>query len=210
MAEDLSLRTCGKTGCRWPAAASLSYRYASRQVWILDLAAEPDPSLYDLCPHHADALTVPLGWDRVDERTHPAAVREPSGSELVGQPSPARSGAHGNRYAALVRELPRLAEQAQVQPRQGEQAEQAQEQRASSPPPVPSRELAPMPFGEDQQGPGVGQPAAAHDAASAPEQLAMPVEQRRGLDIGEAVVVAMEVTEERGSGGSGDAESRVE
>ena len=76
------MRPCSRTGCRWPAAASLSFRYASRQVWLLDLR-DPDPSLYDLCPHHADTLVVPRGWHRVDQRTPPPAVREPSGQELV-------------------------------------------------------------------------------------------------------------------------------
>jgi hypothetical protein len=79
------LRSCSRTGCRWPAAASLSFRYASRQVWLLDLH-DPDPALYDLCPQHADALVVPRGWHRVDQRTAPPAVREPSAQELAAQP----------------------------------------------------------------------------------------------------------------------------
>ena len=76
------MRSCSRTGCRWPAAASLSFRYASRQVWLLDLR-DPDPALYDLCPHHADTLVVPRGWHRVDQRTATPAVREPSAQELV-------------------------------------------------------------------------------------------------------------------------------
>jgi hypothetical protein len=79
------MRSCSRTGCRWPAAASLSFRYASRQVWLLDLR-DPDPALYDLCPHHADALVVPRGWNRVDQRTETPAVREPSAQELSLSP----------------------------------------------------------------------------------------------------------------------------
>ncbi|HWB71396.1 MAG TPA: DUF3499 family protein, partial [Egibacteraceae bacterium] len=63
------LRTCDRTGCRWPAAASLAYRYDRRQVWLLDLAARAHPALYDLCPQHADNLVVPRGWDCSDRRT---------------------------------------------------------------------------------------------------------------------------------------------
>jgi hypothetical protein len=112
-----TMRSCSRTGCRWPAAACFSFRYSSRQVWLLDLAA-PDPALYDLCPHHADTLIVPKGWVRVDQRTITPAVHEPSGSELVqraaergsgvdpeGNPDPARV----NRYEHLFSELPKLA-----------------------------------------------------------------------------------------------------
>ena len=133
------LRSCSKTACRWPAAASLSYRYATRQVWLLDLAATRDPSLYDLCPHHADALVVPKGWDRVDDRTVQEVMVEPSASDraeeaarrrisaadpantnvrsLVGASAGsggASSGPPRNRYADLVDQLPRLAAEAGV------------------------------------------------------------------------------------------------
>ena len=121
------LRSCSKTACRWPAAASLSYRYATRQVWLLDLAPTTDPSLYDLCPHHADALVVPKGWERVDDRTAHEVMVEPSASdraaaasrryataadlEPVGVVSPPRPlvSAGRNRYADLVAQLPQLA-----------------------------------------------------------------------------------------------------
>jgi hypothetical protein len=131
------LRSCTKTGCRWPAAASLSYRYATRQVWLLDLAGTPDPSLYDLCPHHADDLRVPRGWDCVDERTVQPVMIEPSASDraeeaarrrwaqaepgMTAEPVAAHgpvarrdrelvsAGAGRSRYAALVEQLPQLA-----------------------------------------------------------------------------------------------------
>jgi hypothetical protein len=109
-----NMRTCRKTACRWPAAASLSYRYDSRQVWLLDLSEEADPSLYDLCPPHADALVVPRGWERVDQRTHTEPVVEPAGRDLVGAPGrePIGPGGYGgNRYEVLRAELPRLAEE---------------------------------------------------------------------------------------------------
>jgi hypothetical protein len=111
MAENRDMRTCSKTACRWPAAASLSYRYDTRQAWLLDLSEEPDPSLYDLCPHHADALVVMRGWERVDQRTHAEPVVEPAGRDLLpgsGRP-PVGPGGYGNRYTELVEDLPRLA-----------------------------------------------------------------------------------------------------
>lgn len=96
-------RTCGRADCRWPASASLSYRYGTRQVWLLDLSAETDPSLYDLCPHHADALVVPRGWDLTDRRTRAPVVTEPAGADLA--PAAGRT----SRYAGLMRDLPRIA-----------------------------------------------------------------------------------------------------
>lgn len=109
-----NMRTCRKTACRWPAAASLSYRYDSRQVWLLDLSEDADPSLYDLCPPHADALVVPRGWERVDQRTHAEPVAEPAGRDLLAVPGREPVGAAGygrNRYEALSADLPRLAEE---------------------------------------------------------------------------------------------------
>lgn len=51
----------------------MTYDYASRSVWLDDLADDPDPNHYDLCPTHADRLAVPQGWDRTDRRA--TAVR---------------------------------------------------------------------------------------------------------------------------------------
>lgn len=113
MAEQM--RSCRKTACRWPAAASLSFRYATKEVWLLDLSAEPDPSLYDLCPHHADALTVPKGWTSVDQRSSNAAPVEPAASDRMPEPAvpadtwDATAERRGSRYEVLARDLPRLA-----------------------------------------------------------------------------------------------------
>lgn len=133
------LRTCHRTGCRWPAAASLSFRYASRQAWLLDLAPEQDPSLYDLCPHHADTLRVPKGWERVDERSPSTARPEPAGRDLVrgsaepthGREQPARveaGAARASRYEPLRQQLPRLAA---VWARVGELTSQAADEQAT-------------------------------------------------------------------------------
>lgn len=51
----------------------MTYDYASRMVWLDDLADEADPNQYDLCPAHAERLSVPMGWNRTDRRA--SAVR---------------------------------------------------------------------------------------------------------------------------------------
>lgn len=61
-------RSCARPGCGEPAQATLAYDYAASTVWLDDLAAEAHPSLYDVCRRHADALTVPNGWELVDRR----------------------------------------------------------------------------------------------------------------------------------------------
>lgn len=150
MADDPLLRSCGRAGCCWPAAASLSFRYDTRQVWLQDLSAEPDPALYDLCPHHADALTVPRGWERVDERHAGAVVAEPAGRDLDpadgGRP-PGAAGYGRNRYAALTAALPRLARELHGRAPGEGRAGAATPSLEAGPQAVPSRELAPMPAG---------------------------------------------------------------
>jgi len=47
---------------------TLSYEYRSSQVWLDTLSAERDPHDYDLCRRHAEALTVPVGWQLIDRR----------------------------------------------------------------------------------------------------------------------------------------------
>jgi hypothetical protein len=189
MADEL--RTCRRTGCRWPAAASLSYRYATSQVWLLDLSPEPDPSLYDLCPHHADHTTVPRGWERVDQRTIPEVVVEPAGNDLVIERSDSRplvgamagSSSGRSRYEALAEDLPRLAAQWSADPHAGHADELPPHDATVTDPAVteaprrllarPSRDLAPMPAGEvaarEQD-----EPAPADTARQLDGQLAMP------------------------------------
>jgi hypothetical protein len=111
------MRSCIKTGCRWPAAATLSYRYATAEVWLSDLG-EHHPATHDLCPHHADALRIPRGWTLIDDRRPAEAVREPSAAEIVERvttlrrsvdamleaPAPART--RRSRYESLLDSLP--------------------------------------------------------------------------------------------------------
>lgn len=141
---DATPRSCRRPTCPWPATASLSYRYATGQVWLLDLSPVSDPSLYDLCGTHADATTVPRGWERVDERTRLDERVGDAGRDLVSVAPVAEppsvplwdaepAGRPVNRYDRLRQDLPRVAARVSAERR---------------PEPVPSRDLAPVAFRE--------------------------------------------------------------
>jgi len=49
--------------------ATAALRYRERVLWIGDLVPQRDPNLLDLCVAHADAITAPYRWRRLDERT---------------------------------------------------------------------------------------------------------------------------------------------
>lgn len=61
-------RLCSRPSCSSAASATMTYDYASRTVWLDDLADDADPNGYDLCPAHADRQGVPQRWDRTDRR----------------------------------------------------------------------------------------------------------------------------------------------
>jgi len=73
MDPPLVLRRCARPDCALAAAASLSYDYRARTVW-LDAGPAPDPSHHDLCEGHAARLRVPSGWQLVDRRAAVAPV----------------------------------------------------------------------------------------------------------------------------------------
>ena len=60
--------------CEADPAASVSLRYAAREVVIADLVVEPDPNLLDLCAEHVGRMTPPVGWTVQDERVSAAPV----------------------------------------------------------------------------------------------------------------------------------------
>jgi hypothetical protein len=62
------MRQCDRTGCADLAAATLSYDYAERAAWLVDLTDAPHPATYELCHRHADGLNVPMGWALHDQR----------------------------------------------------------------------------------------------------------------------------------------------
>jgi hypothetical protein len=63
-------RLCARPECGRSATSSLTYHYDSGSVWVDPLAAERDPSSYDLCEMHASRVRVPHGWNLVDRRLH--------------------------------------------------------------------------------------------------------------------------------------------
>ena len=68
-------RACARPACGHTATATFVYDYHARTTWLDPLSGERHPMSYDLCPAHADALTVPRGWRLVDRRD-PAAFGE--------------------------------------------------------------------------------------------------------------------------------------
>ena len=56
------VRSCAKPACCEEAAASMSYDYAQRTVYLGTLSAQRHPALYDLCAHHLADLSLPRGW----------------------------------------------------------------------------------------------------------------------------------------------------
>ena len=67
------MRTCAKMRCAAEPVATVSLRYAEREVMIGDLLAERDRNLLDLCREHVERMTV--GWTVSDHRaTVPAAL----------------------------------------------------------------------------------------------------------------------------------------
>jgi Protein of unknown function (DUF3499) len=62
------VRRCAKGTCPEPAKATAALRYRDQVLWIGPLTAARDPNLFDLCERHADGLTAPYRWRRLDER----------------------------------------------------------------------------------------------------------------------------------------------
>ncbi|NLV55370.1 MAG: DUF3499 family protein [Acidimicrobiales bacterium] len=61
-------RLCARPDCHEPAAATLSYEYATSTVWLDHLSDERHPMNHDLCGRHADRTSVPRGWQLRDRR----------------------------------------------------------------------------------------------------------------------------------------------
>jgi hypothetical protein len=61
----MSRRPCSKVACSREAVATLTYDYADSMVVLGPLALTAEPHTYDLCPAHAERLSVPQGWQVV-------------------------------------------------------------------------------------------------------------------------------------------------
>jgi hypothetical protein len=68
------MRTCAKMRCEAEPIATVSLRYAEREVLIADLVAERDPNLLDLCREHVDRMTPPVAWTVNDVRVAVGAL----------------------------------------------------------------------------------------------------------------------------------------
>ena len=71
LADVSQFRRCSRPGCGKPAVATLTYAYAESTAVVGPLAATSEPHSWDLCEHHAEKITAPLGWEllRVDDIT---------------------------------------------------------------------------------------------------------------------------------------------
>jgi hypothetical protein len=119
-------RLCSRNGCSLPAVATLTYVYRDQTAVVGPLATFAEPHTYDLCPSHAERLTVPRGWDvvRLAGDYTPAP---PSDDDLLalanavreaGRPRPAAEPFAAPRAVARAA-APEGAEQAQVPARPG-------------------------------------------------------------------------------------------
>lgn len=79
-------RLCARPGCGAEAMATLSFRYATRTVWLDDLGPA-EPSTIDLCGRHADRLSAPRGWTGHDRRAASRPVPGAETGELRAQAS---------------------------------------------------------------------------------------------------------------------------
>jgi hypothetical protein len=68
------MRICAKMRCPAEPVATVTLRYAEREVAVGDLLPEPDRNLLDLCRDHVGRLTPPVGWAVIDERSEVAAL----------------------------------------------------------------------------------------------------------------------------------------
>jgi Protein of unknown function (DUF3499) len=68
------MRTCAKMRCAAEPVATVTLRYAQREVVIGELAAQRDRNLLDLCRDHVDRMTPPVGWTVHDERSAQAIL----------------------------------------------------------------------------------------------------------------------------------------
>jgi uncharacterized protein DUF3499 len=77
-----SVRRCSKSGCTYPAVATLTFVYSDSTAVVGPLATCSEPHTYDLCERHALRLTAPRGWDVVRHDGQFAEL-EPSVDDLT-------------------------------------------------------------------------------------------------------------------------------
>jgi len=70
------VRTCAKMRCGSEPVATISLRYAEKEVVVAERVPERDPNLLDLCAEHVGRMTPPVGWTVRDVR-EPATTLAP-------------------------------------------------------------------------------------------------------------------------------------
>ncbi|HEY1738426.1 MAG TPA: DUF3499 family protein [Acidimicrobiia bacterium] len=109
-------RQCGRPGCSSVATVTFSFDATNCVVW-LDAIADGTPRAGDLCTRHADLMSPPRGWDRVDRRPpRPEPAPVTVGAASTSGPAPA---APARRKAAPKRSAPRRpsrVEQPEMEP----------------------------------------------------------------------------------------------
>jgi hypothetical protein len=58
-------RPCSKVACTADAVSTLTYVYQDSMAVLGPLSQRAEPHSYDLCPKHAERLSVPQGWQVV-------------------------------------------------------------------------------------------------------------------------------------------------
>ena len=81
-------RVCSRSGCKWPATASLSFNYGTKQTWIEELRIPSEISYYDLCHVHASRFSPPHGWTFEDRRNGAGMRLEPIPAEPTSEDEP--------------------------------------------------------------------------------------------------------------------------
>lgn len=76
---------CSRPACVEVAVATFSFSPATLEAWLGDLDPNPRSLGQPLCSIHADRVSVPKGWQLVDDRTSPAPLSsaEPSSPMLA-------------------------------------------------------------------------------------------------------------------------------
>jgi hypothetical protein len=93
-------RSCARSGCSAPAAATLSFSYAERWARLSEVAPETRPQAYELCLAHATRTRAPRGWRLIDERDD---APPPTG------PTVGSAGPGGDRPVAVLAATPPAA-----------------------------------------------------------------------------------------------------
>ncbi|MFP7695682.1 DUF3499 domain-containing protein [Trueperella sp. LYQ143] len=59
------IRTCCRDRCQEPAVATMTYGYREATGVLGPLSPVLQPGALDLCKHHAETVTVPVGWNMI-------------------------------------------------------------------------------------------------------------------------------------------------